>query len=153
MINDVPIARVNDILFSARAGFIIASRSGHIFYGSDWQRLISILCFELRYPPCWKAPNGLQAIWLSTRSVVCAIPGKRDNICVVLCFPLWALTLVLPVQLSKEAVSASSSQIPTPISTAPTVPSTLALKYATLASFSWDQDDEKVKVRMKLNAE
>jgi calcyclin binding protein len=55
--------------------------------------------------------------------------------------------------LSKEAVSASSSQIPTPISTAPTVPSTPALKYATLASFSWDQDDDKVKVRMKLNAE
>lgn len=63
------------------------------------------------------------------------------------------LLLVLPVQLSKEAVAAASSQIPTPISAAPTVPSTPALKYTTLASFSWDQDDDKVKVRMNLNTE
>ncbi|XP_059440527.1 uncharacterized protein LOC132172977 [Corylus avellana] len=53
-------------------------------------------------------------------------------------------------KLSKEAVAAASSQIPTPISAAPTVPSTPALKYTTLASFSWDQDDDKVKIYISL---
>lgn len=53
-------------------------------------------------------------------------------------------------KLSKEAVSAPP-QIPTPIATAPVVPSApAALKYATLPSFSWDQDDDKVKVYISL---
>ncbi len=57
------------------------------------------------------------------------------------------------MQLSKEAASAPASQIPTPISTAPKVLSSPAVNYVTLGSFSWDQDDDKVKVRMNVITE
>ncbi|KAF5472487.1 hypothetical protein F2P56_009203 [Juglans regia] len=52
--------------------------------------------------------------------------------------------------LSKETVSAPLSQIPIPISTAPKVSSDPALKYVTLGSFSWDQDNDKVKIYVSL---
>ena len=50
-------------------------------------------------------------------------------------------------QLSKEAVAAATKQVPTPISTAVKVPLNQAVNYVTLASFSWEQDSDKVKVR------
>lgn len=50
------------------------------------------------------------------------------------------------LQLSRET-PAPPSQIPTPISTGTKVPSIPALNYASLSSFSWDQDNDKVKVR------
>lgn len=54
-------------------------------------------------------------------------------------------------KLSKEAVSVPPpSQLPTPISTAPKVASTPALNYVTLGSFSWDQDNDKVKIYISL---
>ncbi|KAB1221312.1 Calcyclin-binding protein [Morella rubra] len=53
-------------------------------------------------------------------------------------------------KLSKEAVSAPPSHVPTPISTAPKVAPNPALKYVTLGSFSWDQDNEKVKIYVSL---
>ncbi|KAI4298272.1 hypothetical protein L6164_031850 [Bauhinia variegata] len=53
-------------------------------------------------------------------------------------------------KLSKEAPAATSSRIPTPISTGTKVPSTPALNYATLGSFSWDQDNDKVKIYVSL---
>lgn len=61
------------------------------------------------------------------------------------------LILCLHMQILKEATSAPTSQIPTPISTAPKAPPIPALNYVTLGSFSWDQDDDKVKVRMRVN--
>ena len=63
------------------------------------------------------------------------------------------LILCLYMQILKEATSAPPSQIPTPISTAPKTPLTPALNYVTLGSFSWDQDDDKVKVRMHVITE
>uniref|UniRef100_A0A5B6ZBZ7 Calcyclin-binding protein n=1 Tax=Davidia involucrata TaxID=16924 RepID=A0A5B6ZBZ7_DAVIN len=48
-------------------------------------------------------------------------------------------------KLSKEAVSAATSQTPTPISSTKVVP-TPSLNYVTLGSFSWDQDNDKVKI-------
>ncbi|KAG2689006.1 hypothetical protein I3843_09G118600 [Carya illinoinensis] len=53
-------------------------------------------------------------------------------------------------KLSKEAVSAPPSQIPTPISSASKVSKDPALKYITLGSFSWDQDNDKVKIYISL---
>lgn len=54
-------------------------------------------------------------------------------------------------KLSKEAVSAPAAQAPTPISTAVKAPSsTPAVKYATLSSFSWEQDNDKVKLYFSL---
>ncbi|GMY37921.1 calcyclin-binding protein [Fagus crenata] len=53
-------------------------------------------------------------------------------------------------KLSKEAASAPASQIPTPISTAPKVLSSPAVNYVTLGSFSWDQDNDKVKIYISL---
>lgn len=50
------------------------------------------------------------------------------------------------LQLSSEASSTRASQIPAPISTGTRVSTAPTLKYATLASFSWDQDNDKVKV-------
>lgn len=99
------------------------------------------------YWPGWKAPNG----FLNTPSVdwigLLGYPRKWDNSSASI-FCLWALTCSwFPVQLSKEAVSAPPSQIPTPISSAPKVSTYPALKYLTLGSFSWDQDNDKVKVR------
>ncbi|KAK8664571.1 hypothetical protein V6N13_084355 [Hibiscus sabdariffa] len=41
-------------------------------------------------------------------------------------------------------------QIPTPIATSATAPINPALSYATLASFSWDQDNDKVKIYVSL---
>ncbi|KAL4627566.1 hypothetical protein ACB092_05G174700 [Castanea dentata] len=49
-------------------------------------------------------------------------------------------------KILKEATSAPPSQIPTPISTAPKASPIPALNYVTLGSFSWDQDDDKVKI-------
>ncbi|XP_027347566.1 calcyclin-binding protein-like isoform X2 [Abrus precatorius] len=53
-------------------------------------------------------------------------------------------------KLSSEATSARASQIPAPISTGTSVSPSPALKYATLASFSWDQDNDKVKIYVSL---
>ncbi|KAF8030951.1 hypothetical protein BT93_D0212 [Corymbia citriodora subsp. variegata] len=53
-------------------------------------------------------------------------------------------------KLSKDAVTAHASQTSEPISTQARVPSTPALNYVTLASFSWDQDSEKVKIYLSL---
>ncbi|XP_030470764.1 uncharacterized protein LOC115688941 isoform X2 [Syzygium oleosum] len=53
-------------------------------------------------------------------------------------------------KLSKDAVTAQSSQTPEPISTQARVPTTPALNYVTLASFSWDQDSDKVKIYLSL---
>ncbi|PRQ29469.1 putative Siah interacting protein [Rosa chinensis] len=53
-------------------------------------------------------------------------------------------------KLSKEAASKPTlptpTPTPTPISTAVKVPSTPALNYVTLGSFSWEQDTDKVKI-------
>ncbi|KAK0579874.1 hypothetical protein LWI29_032941 [Acer saccharum] len=48
------------------------------------------------------------------------------------------------------AAPATVSQSPTPITTAAKVPYTPALSYVTVASFSWDQDNEKVKIYISL---
>ncbi|GAV79445.1 CS domain-containing protein/SGS domain-containing protein/Siah-Interact_N domain-containing protein [Cephalotus follicularis] len=48
-------------------------------------------------------------------------------------------------KLSKEAVPA-----PTPIPTLVKVPSAPIVKYVTLGSFSWDQDNDKVKIYISL---
>ncbi|PON57523.1 Alpha-crystallin, subunit A [Trema orientale] len=53
-------------------------------------------------------------------------------------------------KLSKEAVTPPTSQAPTPISTAVKVPSTPAVSYITLGSFSWEQDNDKVKLYISL---
>lgn len=50
-------------------------------------------------------------------------------------------------QLSKDAVSAPTSQASTPIPAAVKAAPTPAVNYISLASFSWDQDNDKVKVR------
>ncbi|XP_004505294.1 uncharacterized protein [Cicer arietinum] len=54
-------------------------------------------------------------------------------------------------KLSSETVSSARvSQIPAPISTGTTVSSAPVLKYSPLASFSWDQDNDKVKIYVSL---
>ncbi|XP_048141153.1 calcyclin-binding protein-like [Rhodamnia argentea] len=53
-------------------------------------------------------------------------------------------------KLSTDAVTAHASQTPEPISTQARVPCTPALNYVTLASFSWDQDSDKVKIYLSL---
>ncbi|KAK3205057.1 hypothetical protein Dsin_019103 [Dipteronia sinensis] len=56
-------------------------------------------------------------------------------------------------KFSKEAGVAAPttvSQSPIPITTAAKVPYTPALSYVTVASFSWDQDNEKVKIYISL---
>lgn len=53
-------------------------------------------------------------------------------------------------KLSKEAVPTTASQTPTPIPTPAKVPSTSALSYNALGSFSWDQDIDKVKIYVSL---
>ncbi|XP_040362090.1 calcyclin-binding protein isoform X1 [Rosa chinensis] len=57
---------------------------------------------------------------------------------------------LITAQLSKEAASKPTlptpTPTPTPISTAVKVPSTPALNYVTLGSFSWEQDTDKVKI-------
>ncbi|KAM7524994.1 hypothetical protein LguiA_014896 [Lonicera macranthoides] len=47
---------------------------------------------------------------------------------------------------SEEAVSAATPQTPVPIATTAKTVSHPALTFVTLSSFSWDQDNEKVKV-------
>ncbi|CAH9114289.1 unnamed protein product [Cuscuta epithymum] len=42
------------------------------------------------------------------------------------------------------------SQVPVPISTAPKVVPNPALSYATVSTFSWDQDSDKVKIYLSL---
>ncbi|XVE98966.1 hypothetical protein REPUB_Repub03eG0155300 [Reevesia pubescens] len=58
------------------------------------------------------------------------------------------------LQASKEDANAPAlstvSKIPTPISTSIKVPVNPALSYVTLASFSWDQDNDKVKIYVSL---
>ncbi|CAK9166367.1 unnamed protein product [Ilex paraguariensis] len=49
-----------------------------------------------------------------------------------------------------EAVPSLTSQTPTPISTTAKVVSNAALNYVTLGSFSWDQDNDKVKIYVSL---
>lgn len=49
-------------------------------------------------------------------------------------------------KLSKDVVSAATSQAPTPISTSAKVVCDPALNYVTLGSFSWDQDNDKLKI-------
>lgn len=44
----------------------------------------------------------------------------------------------------------TAPQIPTPISTSVKTPVNPALSYVTLASFSWDQDNDKVKIYVSL---
>ncbi|KAF8413575.1 hypothetical protein HHK36_001566 [Tetracentron sinense] len=51
-------------------------------------------------------------------------------------------------KLSKAAVSASTSQTPAPNPVK--VSSTPALNYVTLGSFSWDQDNDKIKIYVSL---
>ncbi|XP_039064979.1 calcyclin-binding protein-like [Hibiscus syriacus] len=46
--------------------------------------------------------------------------------------------------------AAAVPQIPTPIATSAKVPVNSALSYITLASFSWDQDNDKVKIYVSL---
>ncbi|KAJ9153181.1 hypothetical protein P3X46_026648 [Hevea brasiliensis] len=54
-------------------------------------------------------------------------------------------------KLLKEPVSVPVPiPTPTPIATGVNVPSTSALNYVTLGSFSWDQDDDKVKIYVSL---
>ncbi|XP_061355539.1 uncharacterized protein LOC133300066 isoform X2 [Gastrolobium bilobum] len=55
-------------------------------------------------------------------------------------------------KLSTEASSARASQIPAPISTGTRVSPAPApaRNYSTLASFSWDQDNDKVKIYVSL---
>ncbi|KAK2989999.1 hypothetical protein RJ640_009737 [Escallonia rubra] len=54
-------------------------------------------------------------------------------------------------KLSNDAaVAAAASRTPTPISTSTKVVSNPALTYATLGSFSWDQDNDKVKIYVSL---
>ncbi|OIW10221.1 hypothetical protein TanjilG_27972 [Lupinus angustifolius] len=53
-------------------------------------------------------------------------------------------------KLSSEASSAAAPQIPAPISTGTRVPTAPTLHYSTLASFSWDQDGDKVKIYVSL---
>ncbi|XVF37171.1 hypothetical protein REPUB_Repub19eG0123200 [Reevesia pubescens] len=58
------------------------------------------------------------------------------------------------LQASKEDANAPAlsivSKIPTPISTSVKVPVNPALSYVTLASFSWDQDNDKFKIYVSL---
>ncbi|KAJ8762041.1 hypothetical protein K2173_006643 [Erythroxylum novogranatense] len=44
----------------------------------------------------------------------------------------------------------AATSVPTPISTVAKSPSTAGLNYSTLASFSWDQDNDKVKIYVSL---
>ncbi|EOY27694.1 hypothetical protein QUC31_012638 [Theobroma cacao] len=53
-------------------------------------------------------------------------------------------------EVAKAPTPATVSQIPTPISTSGKVPVNPALSYVTLASFSWDQDNDKVKIYVSL---
>ncbi|KAH8494041.1 hypothetical protein H0E87_020703 [Populus deltoides] len=56
-------------------------------------------------------------------------------------------------KLSKEHVSdphATSTPIQTPILSGVKLPSSLAINYVTLGSFSWDQDNDKVKIYVSL---
>ncbi|CAK7350205.1 unnamed protein product [Dovyalis caffra] len=57
----------------------------------------------------------------------------------------------LEKKLSEEHVSVPvSTSTPTPISSGVKVPSTHAVNYVTLGSFSWDQDNDKVKIYVAL---
>ncbi|XVE88381.1 hypothetical protein DITRI_Ditri19aG0065400 [Diplodiscus trichospermus] len=51
---------------------------------------------------------------------------------------------------ANTSAPATVSQIPTPKSTLAKVPVSPALNYVTLASFSWDQDNDKVKIYVSL---
>ncbi|KAK7368262.1 hypothetical protein VNO80_10286 [Phaseolus coccineus] len=52
--------------------------------------------------------------------------------------------------LEKISLEAHAPQIPTPISTGAKVSPSPALTYSTLASFSWDQDGDKVKIYVSM---
>ncbi|XP_048323605.1 uncharacterized protein LOC107406008 [Ziziphus jujuba] len=53
-------------------------------------------------------------------------------------------------KLSKAPVNEPTSQAPTPIPAAVKVASTPAVSYVTLGSFSWEQDNDKVKIYISL---
>lgn len=53
-------------------------------------------------------------------------------------------------KLSKDSPSAPTAKVPAPIATATKVVSNPLLQYHTLASFSWDQDNDKVKIYVSL---
>ncbi|KMS95897.1 hypothetical protein BVRB_004070 [Beta vulgaris subsp. vulgaris] len=53
-------------------------------------------------------------------------------------------------KLSKEKASPAAAQQPTPVHVTTRAPSTSALSYSTLSSFSWDQDNDKVKIYLSL---
>ncbi|ESW29760.1 hypothetical protein PHAVU_002G096900 [Phaseolus vulgaris] len=53
-------------------------------------------------------------------------------------------------KISLEAHAPPAPQIPTPISTGAKVAPSPALTYSTLASFSWDQDGDKVKIYVSM---
>ncbi|KAF3449934.1 hypothetical protein FNV43_RR06013 [Rhamnella rubrinervis] len=53
-------------------------------------------------------------------------------------------------KVSKEAVTEPTKQAPASISSGFKVPSTSAVNYITLGSFSWEQDDDKVKIHVSL---
>lgn len=48
--------------------------------------------------------------------------------------------------IAKDATPKETPKLPTPIAAAKQVVTDPALKYVTLGSFSWDQDDDKVKI-------
>ncbi|KAK4345273.1 hypothetical protein RND71_035449 [Anisodus tanguticus] len=53
-------------------------------------------------------------------------------------------------KLSKDAASVPSLQIPAPVSTATKVTHNPSLNYVSVSSFSWDQDNDKVKIYLSL---
>ncbi|KAH0643742.1 hypothetical protein KY290_033512 [Solanum tuberosum] len=53
-------------------------------------------------------------------------------------------------KLSKDGASVSSSQIPAPVLTAAKVIHNPSLNYVSVSSFSWDQDNDKVKIYLSL---
>ncbi|KAF2316707.1 hypothetical protein GH714_042048 [Hevea brasiliensis] len=60
-------------------------------------------------------------------------------------------SMIQPILVAEGACfCACSIPTPTPIATGVNVPSTSALNYVTLGSFSWDQDDDKVKIYVSL---
>ncbi|XP_009606845.1 uncharacterized protein [Nicotiana tomentosiformis] len=53
-------------------------------------------------------------------------------------------------KLSKDGASVPSSQMPAPVSSAAKVTPSQLLNYVSVASFSWDQDNDKVKIYLSL---
>ncbi|OVA10962.1 CS domain [Macleaya cordata] len=53
-------------------------------------------------------------------------------------------------KISKDTISQPTVRAPAPVPTLAKAPPTPALNYVTLSSFSWDQDDEKIKIYVSL---